>query len=141
MRFRFGPDSYVVSSVDEVIGAGLSIVERSFRFPRPVFVDQLLLIPLTGLRADMAKLRIRIQDETSADLISDGIGGHEASALELCGLTPLPGGPIFEDLVLVRPYDLQRPVMAGDVWYFTLENVSAGPIRPELVLGFKEGVT
>jgi hypothetical protein len=133
-----GPVSFTVTAVDAAIGAGLSVGPVAFRWPRPLFVTGVILLPTSGRHEDMASLRLRIQDESSQDMISDGAGGHKVSALELCGLRPLPS--VFGGLMISRPYALQRPVNTGDQWWITIDNRAAVSLRPELIFTFDDGV-
>jgi hypothetical protein len=141
MTPKYGPSVWKVARLsDQVVApAGGVLGPVSFYFPRSVFVDSILILPTTGLRTDMAKLSVRIEDETSADIIADGQGGHEASLLSVFGTTLLVG-PMFDDLVLKRPFAVQRPVLSGDEWLFTITNDDPLlELQVEALIYFKEG--
>lgn len=91
----------------------------TFRFPRNLFVTGLMALTGDGDSATLAKLFIRIQDETFQDVISDGQG----QAFE-AGLTALRG-------LSGKPFPVQRPVMSGDQWIITISSLddAEGGIR------------
>lgn len=142
MQPKVGPVRFRVTEVETSIGVGASVGPVRFRWPRPLFVVSMLLLPRSGSRVDMAALRIAIEDETQQQIISSGDGStNEAGALGLTGLNPI-NGPMFSNLVLGRPFALQRPVNTGDLWLITIRNVDgAGAITPELVFDIEDGVT
>lgn len=135
---RVGPFSYSVTGITDVsVGAGSSVGPITFRFPRAVFVTGLVMIPRSGARADLAALRLRVQDESFAELVSDGRGVKlETGMLGLAGLTVV--GPAFQELELVRAFALQRPLQVHDTWHFTVSNVGSGAVTPELHIQFEE---
>jgi hypothetical protein len=136
---KSGPLRFVVPGVAVAIPGGGAVGPITFRFPRALFVTSLLLLARSGARGDAASLRLRVQDESFADVIADGFGtSFSAPALSLSGLTVLD--PMFADLVVVRPFVLQRPVADGDTWRFTITNTFGAPITPELLIGFDEGL-
>ncbi len=131
-----GPQVFSVAGVDAAIAAGATLGPIPFRFPRAVFVVGALLLPTSGVRADMASLRLRIQDESYAELLSDARGGVDAPALAVSGTTLLAG--TFSDLMATRPFVLQRPVVSGDIWTVSVRNVGAVELRGELLFFFEE---
>lgn len=138
---RYGPSVWKVLGLSDVsvAAAGGILGPITFQMPRSVFLTSILLLPTSGLRANMAKLKLRVQDECFEDLISTSDGGHEATLLSLCGTTPI-AAPMFDTLVLKRPFELQRPVRSGDCWLFTLtNNDAAAPLAVEALLLFEEG--
>lgn len=132
-----GPQIFKVAGIDAPVAGGATLGPIPFLFPRDLFVTGVLLVPTSGLRADMAQLRLRIQDETYEDLISDGLMTFDASVLALCGTTPLAFGA-FGALVVKRPFVLQRPVASGDMWRFSVRNVAGGTLSSELFLFVEE---
>lgn len=135
---REGPTVYkVIAASDAIIGAGLTLGPIEFQFPRSVFVTGISILPTSGLRADTAKLSVRIQDETFQDMISDGAGGHVGSVLSLMGTTVI--APLFDELVLHRPFKLQRPVRSGDSWFISITNNGLTNLKTETLLYFDEG--
>lgn len=134
---RFGPQLLKVAGIDAAIVAGATLGPIDFRWPRDLFVVGMLLLPTSGLRADMAGLRIRVQDESYEDLISDGVSVTNAPALALCGLTPLAFGA-FSTFTLSRPFVLQRPVASGDLWRVSVQNVTAGALQGECLFWIEE---
>lgn len=138
MQPREGPLVYRVTALtDALIGAGLTLGPIEFQFPRSVFVTGISILPTSGLRADMAKLSVRIEDETFQDIIADGAGEHFGSVLSLMGTTVI--APLFADLVLHRPFKLQRPVRSGDTWRISIRNRGLVGLRTETLLYFDEG--
>jgi hypothetical protein len=137
---RTGPVIFRLAALSDVsiTAAGGTLGPYAFRFPRSLFITGISIVPRSGARGDMAALSLRIQDQKFQDMIADGAGGHFASVLSLMGTTPL--ATAFSPLVLYRPFKLQRPVFAGDEWYFTIQNNSAGTaIKTETILYFDEG--
>lgn len=125
---QVGPALYSVSAfAGQTVGAGSSIGPIAFQWPRMLFVTGLLLVPQSGSAVDLASLSLQIQDESFADLMSDGSMLSRAPGLALHGQG-------------FRPFPLQRPVMAGDEWRFTVTNATgAGIALACLALFFDEG--
>lgn len=139
MQPKLGPVCFRVTDADSEIAAGSSLGPIRFRFPRALFVTSVLLLPRSGVRADMAALRLSIEDETQQQIFSSGDGTtNETTALSLMGLRPI-NGPFVADLLIARPFALQRPVNTGDLWLVTIQNTGAAPITPELIFGFEDG--
>ncbi len=136
---RSGSQIYSVPGVDVAITTGATLGPIAFRWPRPVFVVAALLLPTSGLAADLASLRLRIEDECYAELFSDSVAGVDTPGLALCGALQLSSA--FSELQIGRPFVLQRPVIAGDVWRISIENTSAGTLRPELLFFLEEART
>lgn len=126
---RCGPMQYSPFGLSGVsIAAAASNGPVAFRWPRAVFCTGFLLFPESGSLVDAAHLKIRIQDESFTDMITDGAGAQfYAPALLLHGFG-------------FRIFDLQRPVAAGDLWYITLANTYAAvtAIVPRLAFAFEE---
>lgn len=140
MQPQVGPVSFRVRAFEQALAAGASSEEVRFRWPRDLFVRSLLLLPRSGLRADMAKLALQIVDETQQQIIFSGDGSNNfGGALSLSGCLPL--SPMFADLVVAAPLALQRPVATGDLWLITARNRAAAgdPITPVLQFTFDEG--
>jgi hypothetical protein len=116
MQPRVGPVLFSVRGISGVaVPNGSEVGPITFQFPRALFVTGLLLLPRSGSQADLAKLQLRIQDELQADMISDGSVLFEFGGLAMHGRC-------------FRPYPLQRPVLDGDEWRFTVGNDGAAPI-------------
>lgn len=128
---RVGPVLFSVPAFDLVtIPAASEIGPTLFRFPRALFVTGVLLLPDSGLRTEAASLRVRIQDATFQDLISDGQGfTFDAPSLAMGGM-----GAEFG----LRPFAMQQPVAAGDEWFFTVSNRSAADILSGALLIYFE---
>lgn len=142
MQPQVGPVRFRVVDVETSLAVGASVGPVRFRWPRPLFVTSLLLLPRSGARADMAALQLAIEDETQQQIVSSGDGSTiQAPGLALSGQTPL-NGPLVAGLNLGRPFTLQRPVNTGDLWLITVRNVGgAGAITPELFFDFEDGTT
>lgn len=134
---RKGPSSYSCRGITDVSVPAGGEISAVWRWPRALFVTGFLAHGRGGTRAELAALTLRIQDETFQDVFSDGQGASFArSLLSLCGLVTT--GPLVDDLVMVRPWVMQRPVAAGDEWVVTVANTSGAPIYPELHWLFEE---
>jgi hypothetical protein len=109
-----------------------------FRWPRALFCTGLLLVPQSGSPADAAALSVRLQDETFADIITDGFG--TTLRIDGCAMSGIAdslgfGRPMF------RPFAFQRPVLDGDTWTISVFNASGAPIVVAgLHLLFDEGL-
>jgi hypothetical protein len=111
-----------------------------FRFPRSVFVTGFQIVPRPGTLASLVPLAIRIQDESSHEMIFDWQGARTAAALALQGIGGI-GGPGLLLRAGTGWTALQRPVAESDQWFFTLTNRSAGDIIVACVLlQFEEGL-
>lgn len=96
----------------------LSVDPAVYRWPKEAFCTGMLLLPLSGLAADVGNLALRWQDETAYDVINDGQG------------TTFEGMQIaWQSTELGRYFPVQRPVMGGDEWLFRVFNHGATPIR------------
>lgn len=128
------PFVYTVDGVNGVaIGAGASLGPIKFRWPEAQFVTGLSLITHGGTATELAALTLAITDEDNDPMVlTNGVAGA-MSGLAFGGIA-LEQWPT---LPLVRTLDLQRPVAAGDVWRFVLENSSGAPITAELLLSFR----
>lgn len=136
---RIGPIAFKVGALSQSIAAGSSLGPVLFRWPRPLFVTGMVLVPRSGDRADMAGLRINIVDETQQQIFLSGDNSNNyMNALGATGLVTLD--PTFEDLIKVGPLALQRPVAAGDQWFITIQNGGSNAVIPELSFCFEEGV-
>lgn len=141
MQPAVGPVRFRVRGVEAPIFTGSVLGPVEFRWPRALFVTSLLLLPKSGARPDLAQLSIEIEDETQQQIVSSGNGQNQAAAaLALNGQTPI--GPMLTDLVLARPFAIQRPVNTGDKWYITIRNAAGGialTVTPELYFDFEDG--
>lgn len=109
--------AFAAASVPALGGGIPGELQGTFRWPKSVFCTGLLLLPMSGAIADSAKLFLRWQDETAYDVITDGQGG----TLEMPGVLmhSLRGG---------RYMPVQRPIVVGDEWVFTVSNMKTSPI-------------
>jgi hypothetical protein len=125
---RVGPALFSVAGfAGQTIGAGASLGPVAFQWPRMLFCTGLLVLPRSGSAVDLAALSVRIQDESFADMFSDGQILFRAPALALQGFG-------------LRPFPLQRPVMTADEWRITVTNASGAGIDLACVaLLFEEG--
>jgi hypothetical protein len=125
---------YTVDGVNGVPIAGPgSLGPIAFRWPEPQFVTGISLVTHNASAAELGALLLAITDEDGDPMVlTNGVAGA-MSGLSFGGraLEFWPQSP------LVRPFDLQRPVAAGDVWRFTLENTSGAPITAEMLLHFR----
>jgi hypothetical protein len=121
---RVGPQLFSVREFDAVtIGAGLAVGASSFRWPRDLFVTGISWLPETGDPAELANLRVRISDETFQEVFADGQGfTFDVPGVLLGGIAAQVEYHGF------RRWPLQRPVAAGDQWFFTMTNTSAADI-------------
>ncbi len=126
---KMGPALFSVAGLaGQVVAPAGSVGPVSFLWPRALFCTGFLLLPLTGNPVDAASLRVQIEDESFSQMISDGQRSFSFDALALHGQS-------------FRPFPLQRPVGDGDVWRFTVSNVSGGAITiAAFVLYFEEGL-
>jgi hypothetical protein len=90
----------------------------TYRWPMAVFCTGILLLPLSGDPGDTSKLSLRFQDETAYDVFSTGYGTNYF----------MPGTSMSGNS-LSHYFALQRPVIAGDEWIFTVQNRKAGVIN------------
>ena len=134
MLFRRGPQIYTVPEFLTPITASTARGPVAFRWPRDVFVSSVLVLPTSGVRADMAGLRLRIQDETYADIIGDSLGSVGAGVLALCGNVSLDITPA---IALRRAFVLQRPVIGGDQWRITVTNENADAVGAEVLFSIE----
>lgn len=126
------PFAYVVDGLSgESIAAGGSLGPIKFAFPDARFVTGLLVLPRSGDPADLASLSLEITDETGDQFFAFRGGDVDAPALALFGGLPLEFWPGFPQ---IQPLGLQRPVMAHDVWRFTITNNAAAPVTPVVIL-------
>jgi hypothetical protein len=138
MQPSFGPVSYTVGGITDVaIGAGLTLGPIRFRFPRAVFVSSIIMHERTGDPARLARLRLRIQDETSQDIITDGRSKNTVRGATINALTCLDG-PFASGLVKLRAFPIQRPVLDGDQWFISVTNDDVADRFCELHLQFEE---
>jgi hypothetical protein len=105
-------------------GAGSRSIsaELAFNFPKSVFLTGVLVLPLPDVafasyEAQCARLSLAVVDEVNQPLFSDSRG-------TLLGTTNAPvAAPLFQLFGRsFRPYALQRPIAALDVWRFTVQN-------------------
>lgn len=145
MQPKIGP---VLYSVREFVGLSVPALAggvpgtsgvQTFRYPRSVFVTSIRLVTNDGSPASLAALSLRIQDETSQEVIFNVAGQNTAPFGALQGIGGI-GGPGL----LVRgagKFELQRPVADGDTWLMTVRNSSGAPIvLAALLLEFAEGL-
>lgn len=108
-------------------GSGASVIQPlcQWLFPRDLFVTGILVTPRgAAAESDLAKLALRIQDESFQDMISTGWqNDHFAN----CGaLMRQPSS--LSAVTRLHPFRLQRPVRSHDEWLITLRNDGAAPI-------------
>lgn len=94
----------------------------NFRFAAPREVTGILLLPASGLAADLAQLSVQITDEQEDQLISDQVGDARPPRLPFAVPLLSLAGSAF------HPYPWAKLVAIGDRWRITVRNSSAAPI-------------
>ena len=144
----YGPELFVVREFARAaigaVAAGVpgQVGPYVFRFPRALFITGASVSPGGGSAAELAGFELRIQDESTDDMLYNWRGEHSANVLAMQGRSTLAGGPgpFFDDGI--GWLNLQRPVMTGDEWRFTLLNYSVTPRTiGGLYLAFIDGIT
>lgn len=116
------PDFYR-STVPAAV-AGIPGTLGPFKYFWPSFgvVVGLLVLPATGLVADLAGLSFEITDAHDKQIVTDGRGFAPGSVSPFAQPCLALFGPAFRQMVLDRDY---RP---HDQWTFSLRNTTAAPI-------------
>jgi hypothetical protein len=127
-----GPNLIVVAS-EQAIAAGSSLVV-DYRWPADLFLEALSLVPDSGSAADLAGLTLQALDKDGDPLFQSGTGPQAISGLAIMGGLALL---LASSLPAMRPYAIQRPVLAGSRWRFTIANGNAGAVTPELLVHFR----
>jgi len=123
-----GPILLTVPGVSDVtIPANTVGAEIFFRWPGPYVWSGIWLgDELVATPAAVAKLRLRMVDDSRNELMIDGRGGLDtAGALSLCGRVP-------------RWQPFRRVMRSGQKWLFQVENRNAFDVRPLLYLRLEE---
>ncbi len=92
----------------------------TFQWSRDDFVNGVLVMPtgtVLGIREELAKLTIAITDNQGKQLVGDGRGITQGRLL--------PNGAMCLALIGqgLRPFALQAPVRAADIWNITIQNL------------------
>ncbi len=102
-------------------GSPTNSASFAFMFPRAAFVHGVLALPrpsgVLSFPAQLAALGLIINDETNQPVVSDTRGGVQGSnqVQPAASLLSLHGKAF-------HPFDVQRPVIAGDVWRIMIQN-------------------
>lgn len=118
----FGPVLYSVPGLSGItLAGGSSSPAVVFTWPRDLFVSGVLLLPLSGSPADLARLSLEVVDEYDEQIVSDATGeGFTVPGLALAGFG-------------LRPFPLQRPVRAGQRWQMTISLEAGANETPTLL--------
>lgn len=92
--------------------AGATAGPFTFTFPRPVFVESMLVIPRAGTTAIAALLEIAISDENQQQIFADGQNDAFTPLLQLQGQA-------------FNRFPVQRPLAALDKWLISITNNDA----------------
>lgn len=113
----------------------------TYQWPRRIKLTEMMIVPTSGLKTDLAQLSMSIYDE-KGDLISTGqqqAGQAAVPLLQLFGVNPLvlhltgwTWAPAWKDFT--------RVVRGGERWQFQITNAKAGggSITPVLAFNFEE---
>lgn len=96
-----------------------------FQFPRPAFIEGLILLPLgnvLGVLEELAMLSVEIFDSRMRQITTDARGQEAGLSLPFA----LPG--LLISGMGVRPFALQRPLSNNDVWTVTVRNRHTAPL-------------